>query len=126
MHLAAYAQVDIALDTFPYGGTTTTVEAMMQGVPVVTLQTPPGADFHACNVGRSLVSSVGRADLVASSPDEFVDIASQLAADPARLRELRGSLRSALLQSPVGDADTFHRHVDEMWLEMWRSYCAAP
>jgi protein O-GlcNAc transferase len=110
----------------PYGGTTTTVEAMMQGVPVVTLQTPPGADFHACNVGRSLLTSAGMADLVAASPDGYVDIASQLAADPVRLRGLRGSLRDALLQSPVGDVDTFHRHVDEMWSSMWRSYCAAP
>ena len=59
LHLSSYAEVDIALDAFPYGGTTTTVEAVMMGCPVVVMQAPADVAFHAWNVGRGLLTSMG-------------------------------------------------------------------
>jgi len=102
-HLAAYRGVDIALDTYPYHGTTTTCEAMWMGVPVVTL----AGDRHASRVGASLLNAVGLGDLIAQAEDEFVRIASQLAADAARRERLRApgrGLREMMESSALCDA----------------------
>ncbi len=98
-HLACYSRVDIALDTFPYNGTTTTCEALLMGVPVVTL----AGDRHAGRVGLSLLSAAGFPELVAGSIDEYVGIASQLAGDRSRLAQMRGTLGARLLASPLCD-----------------------
>ena len=66
-HLECYALVDVALDTWPYAGTTTTVEAALMGVPAITCATSPSASVHASNVGRGLNAALGLWDLVASS-----------------------------------------------------------
>ena len=77
-HLALYHRVDIALDPFPYNGTTTTCEALWMGVPVVTLR----GDRHAGRVGASLLSQIGLTDLIANSVEEYVEIALALAGNP--------------------------------------------
>ncbi len=74
-HLDTYSRIDIALDTFPYAGTTTTCEALLMGVPVVAL----AGDRHASRVGVSLLSRAGRRDLVASSRDQYPLLARNLA-----------------------------------------------
>lgn len=122
-HLATYAQVDIALDTFPYAGTTTTVEAALMGVPVITLQAPHEAPLHASNVGRGLNTTLGLEDLVADSESKFVDIARQLAGDRERLVSLRRSLRDRVGKSALGDEDAYHKQVDDMFRQMWTRYC---
>jgi len=99
-HLELYGQVDIALDTFPYNGTTTTCEALWMGVPVVTL----AGDSHAGRVGVSLLSSVGLSDLVTESAREYIAIAAGLARDHQRLTQLREQLRSMMATSPLMDA----------------------
>ena len=104
-HLAAYGQVDIALDTTPYGGTTTTCEALWMGVPVVTLA---GAT-HAARVGVSLLSRAGLPELVASGEDDYVRIAAALAADPHRLQTLRVGLRRRMTAAGLTDAPRFAR-----------------
>src|SRR5678815_3324539 len=76
-HLATYARIDIALDTFPYNGTTTTCEALWMGVPVVTV----AGDRHASRVGASLLSAAGLGELVGGSVDEYITIAAGLAKD---------------------------------------------
>ncbi len=98
-HLATYARVDIALDTFPYHGTTTTCEALWMGVPVVTL----AGDRHASRVGVSLLSAVGRTDWIASDGDSYTRIAAALAGDPAGLAAARTDLRDELRRSPLLD-----------------------
>lgn len=120
-HLAMYARVDVALDTFPYHGTTTTCEALWMGVPVVSL----AGHAHASRVGVSLLSSVGLAGLIAGSQDELVDIASKLALDRARLAHLRSTLRDTMRASPLCDAPS-HAHAFAGALrERWRAWCAA-
>jgi FkbM family methyltransferase len=89
-HLAAYGELDVALDTFPYHGTTTTCDALFMGVPVVSWA---GAT-HASRVGASLLSRVGLGDLVAKDADELVRLAVSLAGDRERLASLRSELRS--------------------------------
>lgn len=89
-HLEAYAQVDVALDTYPYHGTTTTCEAIWMGVPVVTLM----GDRHASRVGGSLLRAVGLGSLVAQDEEDFVEIATELARDGLRRAAWRGAGRS--------------------------------
>jgi predicted O-linked N-acetylglucosamine transferase (SPINDLY family) len=107
-HRAAYDKVDIALDTFPYHGTTTTCEALWMGVPVVTLA---GA-MHAGRVGVSLLTNVGLPELIARDEDDYVRIAAQLAADQPRLANLRQSLRSQVAASPLCDGPAFCRRFE--------------
>jgi predicted O-linked N-acetylglucosamine transferase (SPINDLY family) len=113
-HLAQYARVDIALDTFPYHGTTTTCEALLMGVPVVTL----AGDTHASRVGVSILTNVGEPGLIAASEDDYVRIASGLAADSRRRGELRATLRARLLASPLCDAVAFTRRFERAMEDM--------
>ena len=105
-HLTVYNEIDIALDSFPYNGTTTTCDAMMMGVPVITLT----GNAHRHRVGDSLLNAVGLSDLVAKTEDEYVDIARRLAADPHRLVDLRKTLRQKLLASSLCDGNDLTRH----------------
>ncbi len=98
-HLAAYGRVDIALDPFPYHGTTTTCEALWMGRLVVTL----AGDRHASRVGVSLLTAAGQADCVAATPGDYVKICARLAADPAALAARSAGLRAALQASPLLD-----------------------
>ena len=121
-HLALYAGIDVALDTFPYNGTTTTCEALWMGVPVVTV----AGDRHAARVGFSLLASVGLADLVADSPDHYVRLAVELAADEARRAALRGGLRARLAGSPLCDRAGFVARVEAAYRDLWRGWCEGP
>lgn len=119
-HLGAYGDIDIALDTTPYNGTTTTCEALWMGVPVVTLST----QLHAGRVGKSLLTTVGLTDLIAETPDQFVQIAATLATDPARLAELRTTMRDRVARSRLCDAAGFTRTFEAALRGMWGRYCA--
>jgi protein O-GlcNAc transferase len=121
-HLALYDRVDIALDPFPYNGTTTTCEALWMGVPVVTLR----GDRHAARVGASLLTQIGLSDLIADSPEAYMEIAVALAGDLARLADLRRSLRPRMAASPLCDAPAFARKVEAAYRTMWRRWCETP
>lgn len=108
--LPAYEDADIALDTFPYAGTTTTCEAMSMGVPVVTRT----GETSASRVGRSLLEAVGLGELVAASEREFVDIAAGLALDRRRLRAVRAHLRESYATSVLADAGGFGRRMADV------------
>jgi len=119
-HLQVYQDVDIALDSYPYNGATTTCEALWMGVPVVSLT---GAT-HASRMGSSILGAVGLQELVAQTPDQYLDIASGLARDPARLAALRAGLRVRMRASSLMDAQRFTRNLESAYRAMWQSWCA--
>lgn len=118
-HLALYGRVDIALDTFPYNGTTTTCEALWMGVPVVTLA---GA-VHAGRVGVSLLTAAGLPELIAATPAECVARAAALAGDRDALSRLRAGLRERVRNSRLCDAAGFTRAMEAALRSMWRQWC---
>ena len=118
-HLALYGRVDIALDSFPYNGTTTSCEALWMGVPVVTLA---GAT-HRSRVGASLLSSIGLSELAAGDARQFVEIAAALAHDTGRLQGLRGSLRRTMAASPLTDGAGFTRGLESALRDIWGRWC---
>jgi protein O-GlcNAc transferase len=91
--------VDIALDTFPYHGTTTTCEALWMGVPVVTKM----GESHAARVGVSLLSAIGHSEWIAQTSDDYVRIAAALAADRSKLAATRAVLRDEMRASALLD-----------------------
>jgi protein O-GlcNAc transferase len=98
-HLAAVGSTDIVLDPFPYNGNTSTIEALWMGVPVVALR---GARFIG-RMGAAILERVGLDDLAADSPSGYADAAVTLAADAARRRDLRTTLRDRLRASTLFD-----------------------
>jgi protein O-GlcNAc transferase len=121
-HLAFYDRIDIALDPFPYNGTTTTCQALWMGVPVVTLR----GDRHASRVGASLLTQIGLTDLIADSVEAYVETAVALAGNTARLADLRDVLRPRMAASPLCDAAGFARKIEQAYRTMWRHWCEAP
>jgi predicted O-linked N-acetylglucosamine transferase (SPINDLY family) len=111
--------MDIALDTFPYNGTTTTCEALWMGVPVVAL----AGDSHAGRVGVSILTQMGLTDFIAGTPGDYVQIAVDLANDPVRRSELRRTLRPLMAASPLCDAKAFARDVEDAYRKVWRKWC---
>lgn len=116
-HLAVYHRVDIALDTFPYHGTTTTCEALWMGRPVVTLR----GDRHSSRVGASLLTAVGHPEWIAADADGYVAIATGLAADRPRLAgtsaALRPQLAASVLCDHAGQAARFGAALRACWTE---------
>ena len=121
-YLAAYQQVDIALDPFPYPGGTTSLEALWMGVPVLTL---PGSTALS-RQGLSILHNLGLADWVASSADDCLARALHHAADVPALAALRRSLRGRLLASPLCDAPRFALHLEAALGGLWQQWCQAP
>jgi protein O-GlcNAc transferase len=117
-----YERIDVVLDPFPYGGGTTTCDALWMGVPVVSLagQTAVGRG------GLSLLSNIGLGDLVAHDVEQYIRIAVELAGDLPRLRALRAGLRERLQRSPVMDAPRFARNIETAYREMWHRWCGRP
>ena len=106
-HLRNYANVDIALDSFPYNGTTTTFEALWMNVPVISL----GGDSHASRVGQSILRYAGLNELAATSRNDFVSKAVQLAGDSDQLARYRQTLRDTLADCSLTDQPRFARGV---------------
>ena len=120
-HLTEYHRVDIALDSLPYHGTTTTCEALLMGVPVITLA---GA-AHVTRVGASLLHTVGLDELIAADEDDYVRRAADLARDADRRGRLRDGLRERLLASPLCDAAAHSRAMEGAIRSMWREVLAS-
>lgn len=119
-HLTMLSQTDIALDTFPYNGTTTTCEALWMGVPVITLS----GSTHVSRVGDSILRSVGLTELVAKTENEYLDLAVQLAKNRERLVRYRRNLRNMMLNSTLLDAATFTRNLEQAYRTMWLRWCS--
>jgi len=120
-YLEVYQHIDVGLDTFPYNGHTTSLDALWMGVPVVSLvgQTAVG------RAGLSQLTNLGLAELAVDTPERFVAVAAALAQDLPRLAELRATLRSRMQRSPLMDAARFARNVEAAYRIMWQRWCAA-
>jgi predicted O-linked N-acetylglucosamine transferase (SPINDLY family) len=114
-----YNEVDVALDPWPYSGGLTTCEAMLMGVPVVTL---PGPTFAGRHSATHLVNA-GMPELVARDWDEYRQRALELVGDLDSLGTIRAHLREILLQSPVCDAPRFARNLANALRAIWQRYC---
>ena len=112
--IKSYEEVDISLDTWPYCGANTIGESIWQGVPVVTLL---GKRFSS-RYGASHVTAAGTPELVARSPRRYVDIAAELAADPARLSNYRRNLRRMSKEHGLSDPVRFARKLENAYVEM--------
>jgi predicted O-linked N-acetylglucosamine transferase (SPINDLY family) len=118
-YLRRYQNIDIGLDTFPFNGATTTLDAVWMGVPVVTLR---GA-VALQRAGTCIAQNLGLPELVADSEDAYVEKAVALALDLERLTTLRGELRARLECSPLGNAPRFVAHLEAAYREVWQRYC---
>jgi len=122
-HLNTYARADLALDPFPYNGTTTTCEAMWMGVPVLNIR----GDNHRGRVGYSLLHAVGLdRDFVVENIDEYVARAIALGRDPSSLAAVRAGLRQRMAASPLRDEVGFTRDLEATYRRLWQSWCAGP
>lgn len=124
--LPEYARIDVALDSFPYHGTTTTCEATWMGVPVVTMR----GSTSAARVGCSILAAVGAQEQIAHSPEEFATIARELALSSQRLSALRSSdaqgLRERMRRSVLTDARGQASRLAALVRQAWREWCASP
>ncbi len=118
-YLALYHRIDLCLDTFPYGGHTTSLDSFWMGVPVVTLvgQTVVG------RAGLCFAQNLGVPELAARTPEQFVATAAALAGDLPRLGQLRRELRGRMERSPLMDAPRFVHNLDAAYRWMWRRWC---
>lgn len=117
--LDAHRRVDIALDTYPYHGTTTTCFSVWMGLPVIVLAGPT----HVSRVGVSLLNNLGMPELVARSGDDYVQIAQRLASDLPGLAALRATLRQTMLESPLTDGKRGARALESAFRQMWSNWC---
>lgn len=120
-HLDLYAEMDIALDPFPYNGTTTTMEALRMGVPVLSLK----GDRYISRVGWSLLANAGLDDWVAEDVDAYVAQAIARAADREALAQLRADLPARVSTAPIADAGRFASDFSQMLVTMWRDWCTS-
>jgi len=118
-HFSAYQQMDVALDTFPYNGTTTTCEALWMGVPVITLN----GDRHAGRVSGSILSRIGLSDWIADSTGNYIETAVQMTRHPDHLQKLRMTMRSRMLQSPLMNRRGFVQNLETAYRWMWKGWC---
>lgn len=118
-HLACYQRLDVALDTSPYNGTTTTCESLWMGVPVVNLK----GDRHMARVGASLLSAIGHEEWSVESGEAYVTCATELAGDFRRLVVLREGLRDAVRRSPLLDHAGQSARFGAALRECWRNWC---
>jgi len=120
-YLELYHGLDIALDTFPYNGHTTSLDALWMGVPVVSL----AGNTPVSRGGLSQLTNLGLPELVAHSEAEFVTIAVNLARDLPRLAHLRSTLRNRMEQSVLMDAPHFARNIEAAYQKMWQHWRAS-
>jgi predicted O-linked N-acetylglucosamine transferase (SPINDLY family) len=120
-HMAAFGRVDIALDSFPYHGTTTTCDTLWMGVPVITL----AGKSHVSRVGVSLLMRMGQDKWITDTAEEYIEAAVRLANSGAELSQLRQNLRAMFERSGLCDGLSFTRDVESAYRRAWQAWCAA-
>jgi len=115
---AAIGEADVALDPFPFSGATTTLDALWQGVPVVTRPGP----WSGSRSTASLLAGIGADDWVAGDDAAFVTIASALGVDASRLASIRASLRARVASSSIARPEVFVPHLEAAYRRAWEAY----
>jgi protein O-GlcNAc transferase len=118
-YLLTYREIDVALDPHPYGGGTTSCDALWMGVPVVTL----AGRTAVSRAGSTILSNIGLERLVARSEAQYIELAAELIHDRNGLAELRRGLRQRLESSPLMDAPQFARDFEAALRKAWRAWC---
>jgi protein O-GlcNAc transferase len=121
-YAALHASIDVALDTFPYNGSTTTFEALYHGVPVITLAGPVFVSRH----GRATLEALGDARFVALTDDDYIAVATHVHASREGLHALRQELHERMVGSPMLDARGYTARLELAYRDMWRQWCARP
>lgn len=119
-HMKTYQNVDLCLDSYPYNGTTTNCDSFIMGVPVVALT----GDRHASRVTTSHLHALGLGELAASDPEQYVEIAVQLASDVEKLDDIRRGLRENMQTSALMDYPGFTRQLEARYRDIWQEWCA--
>jgi predicted O-linked N-acetylglucosamine transferase (SPINDLY family) len=118
-YLARYREIDVCLDTFPYNGHTTSLDALWMGVPTVTL----AGDTVVGRAGVCQAMNVGLPELIASTPDHYVAIARTITDDLEALSGYRRTLRERMKRTALMDGPRFARNVESAYRDIWRRYC---
>jgi len=118
-YMELYQRIDINLDTTPYTGHTTTLDALWMGVPVVTLT----GETAVSRGSASILQNLGLSELIATATDRFSDLATHLAGDLPRLSGLRRSLRERMKNSPLMNEQQFARDMEALYRQAWRTWC---
>lgn len=119
-HMALYDEIDVALDSFPFSGSTTTFDALAMGVPVVTL---PGWSLIS-RWTAAMLRGVGLDEFAAATPEEYIEIAARIAGDAARRAELRTTLRARLSASTLCNGPRKTRQLERFYRAAWKKWCA--
>ncbi|MGH9482810.1 MAG: hypothetical protein ACRD1L_12050 [Terriglobales bacterium] len=120
-YLARFNEIDVALDTWPFNGITTTCDGLWMGVPCVSVT----GQTSVSRAGKSILHAANLPELATETFDGFVEAASALARDVAKLSSLRTSMRRRLLASPLMDHRSFARNLEAAYRTMWRKWCSA-
>ena len=118
-YMQLYNSVDIAFDTYPYNGTTTTCDSLWMGVPVISMV----ERHHACRVGLSILTRLGLEFFAASTPNELVARATALAQNLEALVDIRYSMRRRMTESTLCNAGAFADSMENAYRDMWRQWC---
>jgi len=119
-YLAAYNDIDLGLDPFPFNGGTTGYDSIWMGLPYITW---PG-DMLVSRMGKAILENVQLSELVVPSKEEYVRQAVLLAGDRERLKAMRNGLRERMLASPLMDSRRLARNLEQAFREMWLRWCA--
>jgi predicted O-linked N-acetylglucosamine transferase (SPINDLY family) len=119
-YFRCFNRVDIALDTTPYSGGTTTCDTLWMGVPVLTIT----GSRSVSRSTASVLTSMGLTGWIAASPQDYVRLAVQRAGDYGILQELRRTLRQSMLSSTLMDEVAFARSIEDAYRSIWRTWCA--
>jgi predicted O-linked N-acetylglucosamine transferase (SPINDLY family) len=119
-YLERYRDLDLTLDPFPYNGHTSSLDSLWMGVPVITLagRTAVG------RAGTSILSNLGMTELIALTPQQYIDLAVAWASDRARLSAVRASLRERMRMSPLMDGPQYTADVEAAFRLIWKKWCA--
>lgn len=124
-HLDAYfasaAEVDVALDSFPYSGGTTTCDNLLMGLPVASV----AGTRTIARSGVSLLSTMGLQDWIAESPKTMPDLLRRQLAEPERVAALRAELPARMRASPLMDAPRFTKNLEALYREAWQRWCTS-